>query len=177
MWYIESAQASGGSFGRRKEVLALQDKTFFDKAISVCGNTVDKAEHAPVVQGGGKEKSGAVGAQKAGGKPKGDPTPADERLQRQRRLQRIWSRRMALVGLKRIYHAALEGARTEIRDEDGALVEVKFNPTAANAATKAIEVANRMLGYTAPEGDGEGEGADGAGALRVTLGDAEELAL
>lgn len=167
----------------------MQDKTFFDKAISVCGNTVDKAEHAPVVQGGGKEKSGAVGgatggatggavgAQKAGGKPKGDPTPADERLQRQRRLQRIWSRRMALVGLKRIYHAALEGARTEIRDEDGALVEVKFNPTAANAATKAIEVANRMLGYTAPEGDGEGEGADGAGALRVTLGDAEELAL
>lgn len=155
----------------------MQDKTFFDKAISVCGNTVDKAEHAPVVQGGGKEKSGAVGAQKAGGKPKGDPTPADERLQRQRRLQRIWSRRMALVGLKRIYHAALEGARTEIRDEDGALVEVKFNPTAANAATKAIEVANRMLGYTAPEGDGEGEGADGAGALTVTLGDAEELAL
>ena len=42
-------------------------------------------------------------------------------------------------------------ARTEIRDEDGALVEVKFSPTAAAAATKAIEVANRMLGYTTPE--------------------------
>ena len=67
------------------------------------------------------------------------------------KLEKIWSRRMALMGLKRIYLAALEGARTEIRDEDGALVEVKFSPTAAAAATKAIEVANRMLGYTTPE--------------------------
>ena len=87
------------------------------------------------------------------------------------RLEKIWSRQMALEGLKRIYEAALEGARQEICDEDGALVEVKFNPTAANAATKAIEAANKMLGYTAPEED-EGEG----GLLLVELGEAEEFA-
>jgi len=86
-------------------------------------------------------------------------------------LEKIWSRRMALLGLKRIYETALEGARIEVRDEDGALVEVKFNPTAANAATKAIEVANRMLGYTAPE---ENEGEDGL--LFIDFGNAEELA-
>ena len=78
---------------------------------------------------------------------------------------------MALCGLKKIFEAALAGARIEIRDEDGALVEVKFNPTAANAATKAIETANRMLGYTAPD---EGDGEDGF--VFVDLGDAEELA-
>ena len=78
---------------------------------------------------------------------------------------------MALCGLKRIFEAAIDGARVEIRDEDGALVEVKFNPTAANAATKAIEVANRMLGYTAPE---ENEGEDGL--LFIDFGNAEELA-
>ena len=78
---------------------------------------------------------------------------------------------MALCGLKRIVEAALEGARTEVRDEDGALVEVKFNPTAANAATKAIEVANRMLGYTAPEEEGEGDSL-----IFVDLGDAREFA-
>lgn len=87
------------------------------------------------------------------------------------KLEKIWSRRMALCGLKRIFEAAIEGARVEIRDEDGALVEVKFNPTAANAATKAIEVANRMLGYTAPE---ETEGDDGL--LFIDFGSAEELA-
>ncbi len=87
------------------------------------------------------------------------------------KLEKIWSRRMALCGLKRIVEAALEGARTEVRDEDGALVEVKFNPTAANAATKAIEVANRMLGYTAPEEEGEGDSL-----IFVDLGDAREFA-
>ena len=92
-------------------------------------------------------------------------------VREQARLERIWSRQMALEGLKRIYEAALAGARQEICDEDGALVEVKFNPTAANAATKAIEAANKMLGYTAPEED-EGDG----GALLVELGDAEEFA-
>ena len=77
---------------------------------------------------------------------------------------------MALWGLKRIYLAALEGARSEIRDEDGALVEVKFNPTAATAATKAIEVANKMLGYTTPS-----EGEEG-GHLTVAFFEGEELA-
>ena len=77
---------------------------------------------------------------------------------------------MALTGLKRIYLAALEGARTEVRDEDGALVEVKFSPTAAAAATKAIEVANRMLGYTTPDE------RDTDLSLCVELADAEALA-
>ena len=79
---------------------------------------------------------------------------------------------MALLGLKRIYETALEGARIEIRDEDGALVEVKFNPSAANAATKAIEIANRMMGYAAPEEDAAEELS-----LSVDLGDAEEFAV
>ena len=87
------------------------------------------------------------------------------------KLEKLWSRRMALCGLKRIVEAALEGARTEVRDEDGALVEVKFNPTAANAATKAIEVANRMLGYTAPEEEGAHDSV-----IFVDLGDAREFA-
>ncbi len=87
-------------------------------------------------------------------------------------LAKIWSRRMALIGLKRIYETALAGARTEIRDEDGALIEVKFNPSAANAATKAIEVANRMMGYAAPE-----DAHDTADlSLRVEFGDWEEYA-
>lgn len=86
-------------------------------------------------------------------------------------LEKLWSRRMALIGLKRIYETALEGARIEIRDEDGTLVEVKFNPSAANAATKAIEAANRMLGYTAPEED-----AAAGGLFSVELGEAEEYA-
>jgi hypothetical protein len=88
-----------------------------------------------------------------------------------RSLEKIWSRRMALLGLKRIFAAALEGARTEIRDGDGALVEVKFNPTAATAATKAIEVANKMLGYTTPEEEEEGDAH-----LTVTFEEGEELA-
>ena len=109
--------------------------------------------------GGGAEEEAALA-----------PSAVDTRAE-QRHLQKIWSRRMALLGLKRIYLAALEGARTEIRDGDGALVEVKFNPTAATAATKAIEVANRMLGYTTPD---EGEGEDTH--LTVSFAGEEELA-
>lgn len=79
---------------------------------------------------------------------------------------------MALTGLKRIFETALEGARVEIRDEDGALVEVKFNPSAANAATKAIEAANRMLGYATPAEEEEAAG----GLFCVSFGEAEEYA-
>ena len=88
------------------------------------------------------------------------------------RLEKIWSRQMALRGLKRIVDMALIGACTEIRDEDGALVEVKFNAQAAGAATKAIEVANRMLGYTAPD-----EAEDEDRFVTIELGDAEEFAV
>ena len=88
-------------------------------------------------------------------------------------LEQVWSRKTALEGLKRIFETALEGARIEVRDGDGALVEVKFNPSAANAATKAVETANRMLGYTTPED----EESTADAALEVTLGEAEEFAL
>ena len=110
--------------------------------------------------GGGKSTAG--GTEKEPGKSLGGQTRA---------LEKIWSRRMALIGLKRIYETALEGARIEIRDEDGALVEVKFNPSAANAATKAIEAANKMLGYAAPE-----EEKAGASLFSVELGEAEDFA-
>ena len=88
-------------------------------------------------------------------------------------LEKVWSRKIALEGLKRIFETALEGARIEIRDEDGALVEVKFNPSAANAATKAVETANKMLGYTTPNDE---EGTED-GSVLVDLGEAEEFAL
>ena len=100
------------------------------------------------------------------GKP---PIPVDEVSE----LQRIWSRKMALEGLKQIFTAALEGARSEVLDGNGAPVEVKFNPSAANAATKAIEVANRMLGYTSPEEEEE----EAHLSLTVDLGEAEEFAV
>lgn len=103
-------------------------------------------------------------------KKKETASPRDERGGGRESLERIWSRRMALIGLKRIYLAALEGARVEVRDRDGALVEVKFSPTAAAAATKAIEVANKMLGYTAPEE------SEGDSYLCVELGEAGALA-
>ena len=44
-------------------------------------------------------------------------------------------------------NVSIEAARQEITDEDGEVSEVKFNPSAANAATKAIEAANRLCGY------------------------------
>ena len=86
------------------------------------------------------------------------------------RLQRIWSRRMAVEGYKKIYLAALEGTRIEILDDNGDVVEVKYNPSAANAATKALDALCRLLGYSLPpeptdETDGE---------ITVELGEAEE---
>ena len=105
-------------------------------------------------------------------KKKTEPAPT-ERDRERALLEEVWSRKTALEGLKRIFETALEGARIEIRDEEGALREVKFNPSAANAATKAVETANRMLGYTTP--DGEEEDCDGD--ITVDLGDAEEFAL
>lgn len=124
-----------------------------------------------------KQEDAAVGGERQksregrGISPVGIPSETKTSQSERAKLEKIWSRRMALCGLKKIFEAALAGARIEIRDEDGALVEVKFNPTAANAATKAIETANRMLGYTAPD---EGDGEDGF--VFVDLGDAEELA-
>lgn len=86
------------------------------------------------------------------------------------RLQKIWSRRMAVDGYKKVYLASLEGTRTEILDDNGDVVEVKYNPSAANAATKALDALCRLLGYSSPpeptdEADGE---------ITVELGEAEE---
>lgn len=119
----------------------------------------------------GKRTSGKVGGKRASCTRRA-PTAREKESERAS-LEKLWSRKTALEGLKRIFETALEGARIEIRDEDGALVEVKFNPSAANAATKAVETANRMLGYTTPEEDGD----EGDGALAIELGEAEEFAL
>ncbi len=73
------------------------------------------------------------------------------------RLVGIWSRAMALRGLKKVLGVSLEAARIPTLDENGAVVDVKYNPSAANAATKAIEVANKMLGYNLPDGEEDGE--------------------
>lgn len=106
---------------------------------------------------------------------KKSPTASPSERERERAsLEKVWSRKDALEGLKRIFETALEGARIEVRDEEGALREVKFNPSAANAATKAVETANRMLGYTTPDGE-EDEACEGD--ITVDLGDAEEFAL
>lgn len=68
-------------------------------------------------------------------------------------LRRIWSRADALRGLKRVTRVSLQAAKQIIRDDDGAVAEIRFNPSAANAATKAIEAANRLMGYGAPPDD------------------------
>ena len=127
------------------------------------------------------KKKTAVSQEKTAPKKKGTgrakkkptaPSPT-ERDRERALLEEVWSRKTALEGLKRIFETALEGARIEVRDEEGALREVKFNPSAANAATKAVETANRMLGYTTPDGDEESPDGD----ITVDLGDAEEFAL
>lgn len=105
----------------------------------------------------------------------GDPTacpPTD--CEEMTRLRDIWSREMALEGLKKIFMASLEGARVEVCDDNGDVVGVKFNPSAANAARAAVETANKMLGYSSPaeESEGGGEGT----VLTIELGEAEEFA-
>lgn len=89
-------------------------------------------------------------------------------------LEKIWSRKRALRGLMKIFALSLEGARVEIRDEDGAVVDIKYNPSMANAATRAAEAANKMLGYIGPP-DAEDDGADD-GAIFVDFGDGEDYA-
>ena len=119
------------------------------------------------------EKKPKTGAKKRARKNSPQEKPSEREIARAS-LEEVWSRKTALEGLKRIFETALEGARIEVRDEEGALREVKFNPSAANAATKAVETANRMLGYTTP--DEEEEDAED-GFFTVELGDAEEFAL
>jgi len=89
------------------------------------------------------------------------------------RLQGIWSRAMALRGLKKVVKVSLEAAKVPTLDENGEIVDVKFNPSAANAATKAIETANKMLGYNLP--DDESDECDSE--LTVIFDGAEEYSL
>lgn len=65
-------------------------------------------------------------------------------------LKEIWSREEALSALKRLYLAAMEGTLERVVDKSGA-VTVQFNSTAASTATKAIEAANKMMGYQKPD--------------------------
>lgn len=89
------------------------------------------------------------------------------------RLENIWSKAMALRGLKKVVKVSLEAAKVPTVDENGEIVDVKFNPSAANAATKAIETANKMLGYNIPDEDEE----ESDGELTVIFDGAEEYSL
>ncbi len=82
-----------------------------------------------------------------------------------KKLEKIWSREEALLELKRVVRASIDGTNEEVRTKDGD-TEVRFNPSAANAATKAIEVANRLAGY----GDEEEEDDDREIVVRFESG-------
>ena len=77
---------------------------------------------------------------------------------------------MAVEGYKKIYLAALEGTRIEILDDNGDVVEVKYNPSAANAATKALDALCRLLGYSSPVEETDEDDRE----IVVELGEAEE---
>ena len=81
--------------------------------------------------------------------------PKKHSLDEETRLRGIWSKAMALRGLKKVMNVSLEAAKIPTLNENGEVVEVKFNPSAANAATKAIETANKMLGYNLPDDDSD----------------------
>ena len=85
-------------------------------------------------------------------------------------LSGIWSKAMALRGLKKVVSVSLEAAKVKTTGEDGEIIDIKFNPSAANAATKAIETANKMLGYNLPEE--EDDGADKE--IKIVFEDGEE---
>ncbi|MBQ2118375.1 MAG: hypothetical protein II192_04900 [Clostridia bacterium] len=92
-----------------------------------------------------------------------------KRKKREESPEEIWSRADAVRELKRVVAVSLEAARQETPGEDGAPARVTYNPSAANAATKAIEVLNRLLGYGAPETEEEGDGS-----LTVLFSEGEE---
>ncbi len=121
-------------------------------------------------------KSGASGAAKSGasGTARSRTKKADgDALTKEREdaeLRKIWTRSDALRGLKQVVSVSIEAARQEICGEDGEVSEVRFNPSAANAATKAIEAANRLCGY----GEEEKEEADDE--LVICFEDGGELA-
>ncbi len=95
-----------------------------------------------------------------------------KRGETEEKLAGIWSRAMALRGLKKVLGVSLEAARIPTLDENGDVVDIKYNPSAANAATKAIETANKMLGYNLP--DEEGEDVDDEATLTVIFDGMEE---
>jgi len=76
----------------------------------------------------------------------------------------IWSREEALRSLRDIAVMAKENA---LKETGGKTV---FDASAANAATKAIEQANKMCGYN------EAEKVDASGKLQIVLGEAEKYA-
>ena len=92
-----------------------------------------------------------------------------------RKLEGIWSRAMALRGLKKVLGVSLEAAKIPKLDENGDVVEIKYNPSAANAATKAIETANKMLGYNLPDEEEETDEDDGE--ITVIFDGMEEYSL
>ncbi|NLK39471.1 MAG: hypothetical protein GX303_04390 [Clostridiales bacterium] len=67
------------------------------------------------------------------------------------KLERIWSREEALAALKQLYLVSMEGALERVVDKRSGETAVQFNASAASTATKAIEAANKMMGYQKPE--------------------------
>lgn len=82
-----------------------------------------------------------------------------------KKLCRIWSREEALLALKQLYLTAMEGTLERVVDKKSGEVSVQFNSSAASTATKAIEAANRMMGYQQPQE----EDAPGAEGIEVTF--------
>lgn len=122
----------------------------------------------------GRKRSGATSKKSAQKSVKNDARTGDA-LEKtdEEKLRSIWSRAMALRGLKRVMNVSLEAAKIPTLDENGEVIEVKFNPSAANAATKAIETANKMLGYNLPESYDD-EDADDESEVTVVFENAEE---
>jgi hypothetical protein len=78
--------------------------------------------------------------------------------------EKYWSREKALSALNEVVAVSIEAAKN---------TESKFNSQAANAATKAIEIANKIMGYGSA---GSEESGEDESSLTVEFSGDEELA-
>jgi phage terminase small subunit len=62
-----------------------------------------------------------------------------------------WTREDSLNALREIVEKGLEATRTPIFDENGEVVDYKFDPSAARVVRDAVESLNKMQGYNEPE--------------------------
>lgn len=81
---------------------------------------------------------------------------------------------MALRKLKKLMDVSIAASCTEARDKKDGSPVIEYDSSAMNAATKAIDTANKMLGYQ--DADGK-DGADAGGvSITVDFHGREELA-